>query len=358
MARNGARKHGAGMITAMAGRRYDAGTRALLIVAVGGFVACADAGPSPASAVSLAAPADGGGSMVDAEVAADAAIPGVTIVPMTAGGMTFDVRVAGPADGEVVILLHGFPETSYEWRSQLVALAAAGYRALAPDQRGYSPGARPTAVDQYTVTALAGDVVGIADAAGAKRFHLVGHDWGAGVGWGVAGLRPDRVLSYASLSVPHPDAFKQALADPSSCQHQDSSYFDCFVMPDAVNDFLANGDAQLGHLSRRPHARRRGLCAGARQCPRDDRGPRLVSSQHRGPAVHDAHPGPGHGAHDGRVERCGPLLLRRDPRRDRAVRVGALRARHAGWRQPRVPENAADQVNALLLKHLRAYPAR
>ncbi|MEA3055414.1 MAG: hypothetical protein QOD30_846, partial [Actinomycetota bacterium] len=127
------------------------------------------------------------------------------------GENTFEARVAGPDDGEPVLLLHGFPQTSYSWRAQLEALGAAGYRAIAPDQRGYSPGARPTEVEAYAIEHLVADVVGMADALGLERFDLVGHDWGAAVAWATAITRPDRVRSLAALSVPHPDAFRRAL---------------------------------------------------------------------------------------------------------------------------------------------------
>ena len=100
-----------------------------------------------------------------------------------ANGMVFTCRRAGPATGEPVILLHGFPETSHMWSGLLPALAAAGYRCIAPDQRGYSEGARPEGVEHYATTALVADVLAIADAEGFDRFHLIGHDWGAVVGW-------------------------------------------------------------------------------------------------------------------------------------------------------------------------------
>src|SRR5207244_639881 len=101
---------------------------------------------------------------------------------------------------ELVLLLHGFPQTSFSWRNQLVALAVAGYRAVAPDQRGYSPGARPADVGEYRVERLVGDVLGFADALGVERFHLVGHDWGGAVAWQVAGRHPERLLTLTSLS--------------------------------------------------------------------------------------------------------------------------------------------------------------
>ena len=125
-----------------------------------------------------------------------------------------------------MILLHGFPQTSYEWRHQIRALAAAGFRAVAPDQRGYSPGARPPDVADYALPLLVQDVIGLADAIGAERFHIVGHDWGAVVAWAVAVAARDRVITANPVSVPHPDAFARVLNDPTSCQVEASSYFD------------------------------------------------------------------------------------------------------------------------------------
>jgi pimeloyl-ACP methyl ester carboxylesterase len=162
----------------------------------------------------------------------------------TAHGV-FRARVAGPAHGEVVILLHGFPQDSYEWRGPLRALATHGYRVVAPDQRGYSAGARPTAVADYEAAKLVGDITDIADAVGAKQFHLAGHDWGAVIAWGVAALVPERVLSLSTFSVPHPDAFSQELADKSSCQYSASAYFDFFVTPEATDQFVQNDFSEL-----------------------------------------------------------------------------------------------------------------
>src|ERR1044071_1522832 len=88
------------------------------------------------------------------------------VVELPVGSMRFRTRVAGREDGELVLLLHGFPQSSAEWNAQLDALADAGYRAVAPDQRGYSPGARPDGVDQYTVPHLVADVLGFADQLG------------------------------------------------------------------------------------------------------------------------------------------------------------------------------------------------
>lgn len=188
---------------------------------------------SSSDAAAPGTPSDGGG-VTDSQTNSTE----IRIEQAHVGDFVFDVRVAGPKDGEAVVLLHGFPETSYEWRSQLQALAAAGYRAIAPDQRGYSPGARPKAISDYGVLALAQDVVGIADALGVNRFHLVGHDWGAAVAWTVAKLSAERVITVSPISVPHPDAFKTVLADQTSCQYSASSYFDLFTTPEATNSMI------------------------------------------------------------------------------------------------------------------------
>lgn len=109
---------------------------------------------------------------------------------------------AGPADGPVVVLAHGFPELAYSWRHQIPELASAGYRVLAPDQRGYGGSSRPEQVDAYDITALTGDLVALLDAVGVERAALVGHDWGAVVAWSTPLLHPDRVAAVAGLSVP------------------------------------------------------------------------------------------------------------------------------------------------------------
>lgn len=133
----------------------------------------------------------------------------------THAGFVFDVTDTPPARGsetpETVLLLHGFPEDRHCWDGITPALTAAGYRVLAPDLRGYSPGARPTARSAYATARMTGDVYALADATGAERFHLVGHDWGAALAWSVAAERPDRLASLTALSVPHPTAFARAM---------------------------------------------------------------------------------------------------------------------------------------------------
>lgn len=158
------------------------------------------------------------------------------------GEWMFDVLVAGPADGVPVVLLHGFPQTGDCWRPVMAALAAAGYRAVAPNQRGYSPGARPIGVEHYRMPMLVTDVLGLADALGADRFDVVGHDWGAAVAWQLAGRHPDRLRSLTAVSVPHPHAFADALRhDPD--QQQRSGYFELFRQPGKAEEVLLADDA-------------------------------------------------------------------------------------------------------------------
>jgi len=113
------------------------------------------------------------------------------------------MHVAEAGAGPLVVLCHGFPESWYSWRHQLAALAAAGYHAVAPDQRGYGQTDKPDAIDQYTLCHLVGDLVGLLDALGAPTAVIAGHDWGAPVAWHAALLRPDRFRAVIGLSVPY-----------------------------------------------------------------------------------------------------------------------------------------------------------
>src|SRR3954470_14601171 len=112
--------------------------------------------------------------------------------------MHFAEKGAGP----LVVLCHGFPESWYSWRHQIEALAAAGFRVVAPDMRGYGQTEAPEAIDQYTLFHLVGDMVGLLDSLGAETAVIAGHDWGAPVAWHAALLRPDRFRGVIGLSVP------------------------------------------------------------------------------------------------------------------------------------------------------------
>lgn len=126
-------------------------------------------------------------------------------------GITLHVVTAGPKDGEPVILLHGFPEFWYGWKHQIPALAAAGYRVIVPDQRGYNESDKPQGLEPYTIDKLTGDVVALMAHFGYSTFNLVGHDWGASVAWCVALYHPERVRKLGILNVPHPKVFSKAL---------------------------------------------------------------------------------------------------------------------------------------------------
>ena len=132
---------------------------------------------------------------------------------LEANGMTFDVREAGPPDGDPVLLLHGFPETNHMWLGLMESLAENGYRCVAPNMRGYSSGARPEGAEHYHYEILVSDVFAIADALGFDRFHLIAHDWGSIVGFAVLSVDDSRVASYTTLAVPHYRSFAEAVRD-------------------------------------------------------------------------------------------------------------------------------------------------
>ncbi len=134
----------------------------------------------------------------------------------THNGLTFDVRDAGPADGPVVVLLHGFPQHNDSWDAVIDRLTAQGYRCLAPNQRGYSPGARPRRRRDYRIPELVGDLGALIDASGAQQVHLVGHDWGAAVAWAAAAEMPERLKTVSPISVPHPGRVHQVVRQQST----------------------------------------------------------------------------------------------------------------------------------------------
>ena len=170
-----------------------------------------------------------------------------------AGGLEFEIRTAGPKQGELILMLHGFPQTSYSFRHQMPALARAGYRVVAPDLRGYSPGARPENVADYAMDRLVDDVFAMADSLamadplGRDTFHIVGHDWGGAIAWAAAARAPERVRSLAVLSTPHylALALAQAWSDSTSDQSQRSGYMRDFAADGAEHRFLADDAALL-----------------------------------------------------------------------------------------------------------------
>ncbi|HEY2134365.1 MAG TPA: alpha/beta fold hydrolase [Xanthobacteraceae bacterium] len=167
----------------------------------------------------------------------------------TGPGLVFDVMVDGPDDAPLVLLLHGFAESFHMWRAQMPALAAAGYRAVAPSQRGYAAGARPPTRDpaNYGFDLLMADAMNVVAACGHadRRFHLVGHDWGGSIAWGIADRHPDRLATLTVLSRPHPNAFNRALALPDGDQAHRSRHHKAFLAPDAAALLLADGARRL-----------------------------------------------------------------------------------------------------------------
>lgn len=165
---------------------------------------------------------------------------------VTAGGLRFHVAEAGPADGQLVLLLHGFPEFWWSWRHQLVALGEAGFHAVAPDLRGYGGSDKPPR--GYDLPTLAEDVTGLVKALGAHDAHLVGHDWGGMLGWTTATMRPQVVRTLSVLSIPHPLRMRYALR--SRRQARASAYIAAFQVPRLPEARLREG-ALVGDLLRR-----------------------------------------------------------------------------------------------------------
>jgi pimeloyl-ACP methyl ester carboxylesterase len=161
------------------------------------------------------------------------------------GDLTFSGRAAGPEDGETVIVLHGFPETSRAVTAQVAALAAAGYHVVAPDLRGFSAGARPSEIAAYRLADVSADVLGVAAATGAPSFHLIGHDLGGIIAWAVAARNPEAVRTLTVASTPHLAAFGPAIARDDEQRHR--SPFGMFRQPNGVAEelLLANGAAAL-----------------------------------------------------------------------------------------------------------------
>jgi pimeloyl-ACP methyl ester carboxylesterase len=152
------------------------------------------------------------------------------VIEVKARGLVFDVHEGGPEDGEPVLLLHGFPQDSREFDLILPRLHAAGLRTYALDQRGCSPGARPSDVAAYAMTSVTLDAIAVLDALGIEKAHVVGHDWGAQVGWQLAARHADRVRTLTAISVPHPRALLLAMRVRPSQQAR-LAYFKVFQAP-------------------------------------------------------------------------------------------------------------------------------
>jgi pimeloyl-ACP methyl ester carboxylesterase len=166
------------------------------------------------------------------------------------GGVGIHYEVTG--EGRPVLLLHGFPDTGRLWRGQVPALADAGFRVIVPDMRGYGRSDKPAAVEAYAMHALVGDALAVMEDAGIEQAHVVGHDWGAAVAWGLAGLIRDRVDHLVVLSVGHPATFR---AGPGYAQHAKSWYMLLFQFAGVAEEWLsADGWANFRAWSRHPDA--------------------------------------------------------------------------------------------------------
>ena len=146
------------------------------------------------------------------------------------GALEFDCRVSGNPENELVVFLHGFPETSFMWKKVMEKISSIGFYCIAPNLRGYSQNACPKGAKNYKVMQLREDILGIASALNKDKFHLVGHDWGAAIGWGITFYHPDKILSWSALSVPHTRAFSKAFKIDKD-QRKRSGYIKWFLLP-------------------------------------------------------------------------------------------------------------------------------
>jgi pimeloyl-ACP methyl ester carboxylesterase len=183
-------------------------------------------------------------------VAAEDVPRAIDRIEIEAGGFTFTGRACGPHEGRRVLCLHGFPQTSWAWRDQLWALGHAGFRAVAPDQRGYCSGARPSETSAYATEHLIGDVIALADAMEMERLDLVGHDWGGLLAWIVAERLPDRVRSLSVVSTPHPLALRHALSGVDPDQAARTGTTVSLQEPDVPERLLLGPEADGSGLRR------------------------------------------------------------------------------------------------------------
>lgn len=186
---------------------------------------------------------------------------------ITVRGLTFDYDDEGDPNHEAVLALHGFPQDRTSWRDFQAPVVAAGFRWLALDQRGYSPGARPTGRSAYRMSELVADVLAFCDALGVQRFHVIGHDWGGGVAWALASVAPQRLRSLTVLSTPHPAALTTVAWH--SDQLAKSWYMAAFQLPALPERMLLPGSKGWRQLTRglpadvQAHYRERAVAPGA-----------------------------------------------------------------------------------------------
>ena len=158
-------------------------------------------------------------------------------------GVRLHCATAGPDDGPLVVLLHGFPEFWFGWRDYFRPLAERGFRVVAPDQRGYNLSSKPEGADAYRLGVAAADIFALASAFGRERFHVVGHDWGAAVAWTMAGLDPKRLTSATMIQAPHPAVWLRAMREDPDQRHR-SRYVQIIRLP-----WLSEMSLKLGNFS-------------------------------------------------------------------------------------------------------------
>ncbi|MGZ4671712.1 MAG: alpha/beta fold hydrolase [Ilumatobacteraceae bacterium] len=262
--------------------------------------------------------------------------------------LSFAVQDEG--SGTPVVLLHGFPDSHALWRHQVPALVEAGHRVIVPDLRGFGESSKPAEIDRYGVLDLVGDVLGILDAVGEQRVHVVGHDWGAALAWAMAAFVPDRVDHLVALSVGHPSAFR----DAGLVQRQKSWYMLLFQFEGIAEQWLSADDfANMRAWAHHPDmdqvavdlARPGALTAAlnwyrANLHPRTWIEPPLVFPQIKAPTMG--------------VWSSGDFAL------DESGMIGSSRYVDGPWRYERVEGaghwmqlEAADEVSALLVDFLR-----
>ena len=157
--------------------------------------------------------------------------------------LEFDCRVSGNEQDELIIFLHGLPETSFMWKTLMHKISSLGFYCLAPDMRGYSENACPRGIKHYTIKKLSEDIINIANSVHKNTFHLIGHDWGAVIGWNIVYTHQERIKSWTALSVPHTRAFGKAIKLNKEQQIK-SRYIKWFLLPVLPEIMLRKNDFQ------------------------------------------------------------------------------------------------------------------
>nr|WP_298794203.1 alpha/beta fold hydrolase [uncultured Allomuricauda sp.] len=166
------------------------------------------------------------------------------IIQIKIDELIFDCRTEGNEENTMVILLHGWPETSHMWKKLMSSLSGRGYYCVAPNMRGYSENACPKGKKHYTLDKLAKDVIDISKFLNKPKFHLVGHDWGALIGWKLVHDHQDKILSWTGISVPHPQAFGKAMMTNAE-QIKMSQYVKNFQLPYLPEKGLRKDDFKI-----------------------------------------------------------------------------------------------------------------